>query len=56
MYTSACTYRNLKVIFPRLCGRWLQLYETFILSQKMLCEDLPFSEPVVGSFTLATNR
>jgi hypothetical protein len=42
--------------FPKFCGRWFWLYETASLSQKMLREDLPSSEPVVGSNTHASNR
>ncbi len=42
--------------FPKFSGRGFWLYETDSLSQRMLVEDLPSSEPVVGSITLASNR
>jgi len=41
--------------FPKFSGRGFWLYETDSLSQRMLVEDLPSSEPVVGSITLASN-
>jgi len=41
---------------PKFSGRGFWLYETDSLSQRMLVEDLPSSEPVVGSITLASNR
>jgi len=48
--------RLMSVKFPKFSGRGFWLYETDSLSQRMLVEDLPSSEPVVGSITLASNR